>query len=141
MSESTARGIQLTRLGHGRYEATNSKGVKLELGMDSTAAFTPVELFLAAIAGCNAIDVDLITGKRAQPVKFDISMSATKVRDDDGNHLVGLTLHLDVEFPEGDAGDAARESLPTAVTRSQNWLCTVGRTVELGTPISVTYDG
>jgi hypothetical protein len=41
-----------------------------------------------------------------------------------------------VSFPEGPGGDAARELLPGAVRRSHDSLCTVGKTVELGTPIT-----
>ena len=40
-----------------------------------------------------------------------------------------------VRFPAGPEGDAAREVLPEAVQRSHDRLCTVGRTVELGTPV------
>jgi uncharacterized OsmC-like protein len=40
-----------------------------------------------------------------------------------------------VSFPEGDGGDAARELLPGAVRRSHDSLCTVSKTVELGTPV------
>jgi putative redox protein len=42
-----------------------------------------------------------------------------------------------VEFPASEAGDAAREVLPSAVQRSHDRLCTVSRTVELGTPVTI----
>jgi uncharacterized OsmC-like protein len=38
-------------------------------------------------------------------------------------------------FPNGPAGDQARERLPGAVAKSQDRICTVSRTVALGTPI------
>jgi uncharacterized OsmC-like protein len=41
-----------------------------------------------------------------------------------------------VAFPEGAGGDAARELLPGAVRRSHDSLCTVSKTVELGTPVT-----
>ena len=52
-----------------------------------------------------------------------------------GNHLTDLHVTFDVVFPEGPDGDAARDRLPTAVRRSAEALCTVSRTVQLGTPI------
>ena len=58
-----------------------------------------------------------------------------KLRDDDGNHLDGLKVRFAVTFPEGEAGDKAREMLPKAIAMSHDRLCTVSRTVELGTPI------
>jgi uncharacterized OsmC-like protein len=47
-----------------------------------------------------------------------------------------VTFH--VSFPEGAGGDAARELLPGAVRRSHDSLCTVSKTVELGTPVTAT---
>ncbi len=97
--------------------------------------FTPVELLLVAIAGCSAIDVDLITGKRATPEAFDVRTEGHKVRDEQGNHLVGLKVTFDVRFPEGEGGDRAREMLPRALQQTRDRLCSVGRTVALGEPI------
>ena len=54
------------------------------------------------------------------------------MRDDDGNHLTDIHITFHLEFPDGEAGDAARAVLPEAVQRSHDRLCTVGRTVELG---------
>ena len=41
-----------------------------------------------------------------------------------------------IRFPEGEDGDKARTLLPDAVKRSHDQLCTVSRTVELGTPVT-----
>ena len=94
-----------------------------------------MELLLAAIAGCGAADVDHITVKRCEPDSFTVTMTGHKVRDDSGNHVDDLTLTFDIDFPDGEAGDAARSVLPEAVRRSHDRLCTVSRTVELGTPV------
>jgi uncharacterized OsmC-like protein len=42
-----------------------------------------------------------------------------------------------VTFPEGEAGDRAREMLPKSIQMSHDRLCTVSRTVLLGTPITM----
>jgi putative redox protein len=135
MDPETLRSIDLTRTGEGRYQATNRRGGVLPVGSGEGTDFTPVELLLAAIAGCSAIDVDLITGKRAEPDAFDVRAEGHKVRDDKGNHLVGLKLTFDVTFPEGEGGDRAREMLPRALQQTRDRLCSVGRTVALGEPI------
>ena len=62
--ETTLRFIDLTKIGDGRYKATNRRGGVLPIGSGDDPDFSPIELLLAAIAGCSAIDVDLITGKR-----------------------------------------------------------------------------
>jgi putative redox protein len=136
MSDDKHRSVQVTRLGSGSYQATNPRGGTLLFGAGgSEDAFTPVELLLAAIAGCSAIDVDLITGKRAEPTRFGATITGTKIRDEQGNRLTDLTLTFDVAFPDDDAGRAAAEVLPRAVRQSHDRLCTVSRTVEVGTPI------
>lgn len=132
MSESeTVRSIDLTRIGEARYKATNVRGGVLPIGTGADPDFTPVELLLAALAGCSAIDVDAITGKRAQPISFSVHSRGDKVRDDDGNHLTNLQITFDVVFPEGAQGDAAREFLPRSIEMSRDRLCTVSRTVAL----------
>lgn len=129
------RHIDLTKIGEGRYKASNGRGGVLPIGAGGDPDFTPVELLMAAIAGCSAIDVDLITGKRAEATTFEVSVDAEKVRDEGGNHLTDLRVTFEVRFPDGEAGDRAREALPRSIAQSRDRLCTVGRTVQLGAPI------
>jgi uncharacterized OsmC-like protein len=138
----TYRSIELTRIGDGRYKASNARGGETFLGSGGDDPdFTPVEAFLAAIAGCGAIDVDAITGKRAAPTVFEVTAGGHKVRDEDGSHLVDLHLTFRVEFPEGADGDRAREILPRALTQTRDRLCTVSRTVALGAPVAFDVAG
>jgi len=140
-SRETLRRIELTRIGEGRYKATNGRGGVLPIGSGDDPDFSPVELLLAALAGCGAIDLDLITGKRADPVSFDAVAEGHKVRDEQGSHLVGLTVSFDVTFPEGEAGDRAREVVPRTLAQIRDRLCTVGRTVAIGEPVEYVEAG
>ena len=97
-------------------------------------------MLLIAIGGCTAIDIDIITTRRAEPESFEIVVDADKVRDEDGNHLANVEVTYRVTFPAGEAGDNAREVLPEAVRKSHERLCTVGRTVELPTPITTRIE-
>jgi len=45
-----------------------------------------------------------------------------------------------VRFPDDEGGDAARALLPEAVNRSHDRLCTVSRTVELGTAVDTRIE-
>jgi putative redox protein len=130
------RAISMERVEKGVFEVTNARGGTMRIGGGDSADFTPVELLLTAIAGCSAVDVDFITVKRAEPETFRVEATGEKVRDDDGNHLDDLRVRFSVTFPEGEGGDRAREMLPKAVAMSHDRLCTVSRTVELGTPIA-----
>ncbi len=130
------RGIDVIRLGGGRFEATNKRGGVLPIGSgDDDSDFTPVELFLASLAGCAASNIDAITTRRAVPTSFAVTGEGHKIRDDNGNHMVDITVTIDITFPEGPDGDRAREMLPRAVQQTHDRICTVSRTVALGEPV------
>ena len=134
------RSVTITRTSAGRYTAVNGRGGVLDFGTGDVDDFTPVELFLAAIGGCTAVDVDILTTRRAEPESFVVQVDGDKVRDDDGSRMEELSVILRVRFPEGEAGDAARAVLPDAMRRSHERLCTVSRTVELGTPVATRIE-
>ena len=133
---TSERTVDLVRTGKARFVATNVRGGTIEFGdgVDDDA-FTPVELLLAALAGCSGLDVDAILSKRSDFEFFGMNARADKVRDDSGNHLVNIQITFDAEFPEGESGQAARDFLPKAMAKSHDRLCTVTRTVELGEPV------
>ena len=135
---ATQRQVRVERIAEGRFAAVNERGGKVSFGTGTDGDFTPTELLLAAIGGCTAIDVDILSSRRAVATSFEVDIGADKVRDDDGNRLTNIAVTFRVAFPEGADGDAARDVLPQAVQRSHDRLCTVGRTVELGTPITPT---
>jgi putative redox protein len=134
------RSVTLERLEEGVYRARNPRGGELTFGSKAGDRFSPVELLLAAIAGCTAVDVDVVTGRRSPAEEFGARMDAEVVRDEHGQHLTDIRLTFHVTFPEGEAGDAAREILPRVVKTSHDRTCTVSRTIELGTPITVFVD-
>jgi len=139
-TDSAHRGVRLERIENSRYLATNDRGGQISIGRGEGADFTPVDLLLAGIAGCTAIDVDILTSRRAEPDSFEILAGAEKVRDEAGNHLADIVVTFRVTFPEDEQGDKARDLLPDAVRKSHDRLCTVSRTVELGTPIATRIE-
>ena len=137
MTEDTHRQVSLSRTANSKYVVTNDRGGQITIGSGGDGTdFTPVELLLAAIGGCTAIDVDILTSRRAEPSSFAIDVGAEKIRDAGGNRLTDITVTFRVAFPSGEGGDKARALLPDAVRQSHERLCTVSRTVELGTPIT-----
>lgn len=129
------RGVEVTRTGDGQFQAVNERGAVVPLGSGDGSDFTPVELLLAALAGCAAVTVEEITSRRATPTSFVVAGEGHKIRDQGGNHMVDLRVSLDVVFPEGPDGDRAREALPRAVQQTHDRICTVSRTVSLGEPV------
>jgi putative redox protein len=139
-SESTHRSLTVERVAPGEFAAVNSRGGRIVFGTGADESFTPTELLLLAIGGCTAIDVDIITTRRAEPESFEIIVDADKVRDEGGNRLANIEVTYRIRFPAGQAGDKARAVLPESVRQSHDRLCTVGRTIEEPTPISTRIE-
>lgn len=131
------RSVSIVRTSAGKFRATNARGGILDFGSGGDDQFTPVELLLASIAGCSAIDVDIFTSRRSEPDTFEVTASGEKLRDEQHNHMGPITVRFEVTFPEGEAGDAARKVLPDSLQQSHDRLCTVSRTVQLGAPVTM----
>jgi putative redox protein len=135
IDQSAHRGVTMRRVSSTKFAITNDRGGEITVGMGDGTEFTPVDLFLAAIGACTAIDVDILTSRRAEPEAFSVAVDAEKIRDEHGNHLTDVMVTFSATFPATAAGDEARAIMPDVVRKSHDRLCTVGRTVELGTPI------
>ena len=136
MVDETLRRVDIERVGLGRYRATNARGATLLFGSDDADDFSAVELFLVALGGCGAADVDYVASKRAEPEAFTVTVTSDKIRDEaGGNRLINLAVTYRVSFADGEAGDEALAVVPRAVAQSHDRLCTVSRTVQTGTPV------
>src|SRR3954466_3924227 len=129
------RTVSLERTEQAGYVIRNIRGGEVVVGTAEGDRFTPVELFLGALAACGAVDLDLITSKRAEPERLRARVDARKVRDELGNRLVDLTVTFDVSFPDTEAGDEARAVVSRTIEQIEERLCTVSRTVAVGTPV------
>ncbi|MFF0745371.1 OsmC family protein [Streptomyces sp. NPDC004111] len=141
MNDDALRSVTVERSGPGTFTAINARGATLSFGTGGGAGFTPVELFLAAIGGCTAADVEVATSRHEEPTTFSLTVTGNKVEDEGGNRMTDLQVTFTVAFPDGPSGDRARTILPRAVKTSHDRLCTVSRTVEAGTPVGVTVSG
>jgi uncharacterized OsmC-like protein len=140
MSEGSLRAVTVERTAAGSFTATNARGGTVDFGTGEGTGFTPVELLLAALGGCTAVDVDVATSRHTEPDGFTVTVSGDKVSDELGNRMTGLEVRFSVTFPAGASGDRARAILPRAVAVSHDRLCTVSRTVEIGTPVSAVVE-
>jgi putative redox protein len=131
------RSVSLTRTGAGSFRVTNVRGGFIDIvSGGSGPEFSPVELLLAAIGGCTGMDVEVLTSRRSEPSRFEVDVTADKIRDEAGNRLENIVVTFRTTFGADEGGEAARELLPEAVRKSHDRLCTVSRTVELGTPVA-----
>jgi putative redox protein len=139
-TDSAHRTVTVERTGNGRFIVGNTRGGRVSIGTGDDADFSPTELLLVAIGGCTAIDVDTVTSRRAEPDAFEVRVDANKVRDADGNRLTDIEVTFRISFPDGEQGDQARALLPEIVQKSHDRLCTVSRTVEIGTPVATRIE-
>jgi putative redox protein len=137
---SAHRAVTVHRVARGRFAVENDRGGQITFGTGDGTDFTPTELLLAAIGGCTAIDVDILTSRRAEPDAFAVVVDAEKVRDAEGNRLTDIAVTFRITFPATAQGDEARAILRDVVRKSHDKLCTVGRTIESGTPIATRVE-
>ncbi|MBN0042561.1 OsmC family protein [Streptomyces actuosus] len=144
MTDNSLRSVTVERTGTGQFVATNTRGGTVGFGTgsgpDGEAGFTPVELLLAAIGGCTAVDVDVATSRHAEPTRFSVAVSGNKINDEHGNRMTDLTVTFSVTFPDGEGAERARAIVPRAVKTSHDRLCTVSRTIEIGTPVTAIVE-
>ena len=128
--------VDVTRVDTGHYRSTNAAGASLEFG-SGEGLLSPVELLLAAVAGCSAVDVDVVTSRRTEPEVFDIQVEGTRVDEDGASRLSDVDVKFSLRFPDTDAGRQAQSMVERLVRISQEKDCTVSRTVE--NPTNVTF--
>ncbi|MBM7768989.1 MULTISPECIES: OsmC family protein [Glutamicibacter] len=137
MSENSReiREVSIKRVESRKYQATSlESGASLEFGQGE-GLLTPVELLLAAIAGCSAIDVDVATTRRSEPENFEVKASGYKVSEDSASRMEDIRLGFDLKFPDTEEGRKAAGMVERIVKLSHDKYCTVSRTVELGASV------
>lgn len=112
------------------FVARNDRGAEVAIGgVDGEGVFSPVELLLAALGGCEIVTVEPLTAKRGHRLaKLAVTVKADKVEP---TKLGTITVSYDVELPEGDP-DAAKVFADVA-HRVHDHHCTVGRALRDGT--------
>jgi uncharacterized OsmC-like protein len=124
--------IKVERTEDGRFIATNDRGARIELsGNCEGPNFSPVELLLVAVAGCNIVTTEPLTAQRGHRMaKLVASATSEKI---ERNKLGPVTLSYDVEPPEGDAD--AMKVFGDVAERVEERHCTVSRSLREGTPV------
>ena len=129
-NDSSLRSVSLSRADDGAFTATNVRGGTVTVGSKDTD-FTPVELLLAALGGCETVTIEPLTAKRGHRLaKLAVTVEAEKVAP---TKLGTITVTYDVEFPPDD--DEAPQVFTDVAHRVHENHCTVGRALREVTPL------
>ena len=106
--------------------AVNRNGVELTIDLEGEDGFSPLELLLASLGSCGAVDFALLMSKQREPVTpFEVQVDGLK--EDNRMQWLGVTYRLEAD---PDAKKVERARLKTATD-----LCTVSRTLASGTSV------
>lgn len=116
--------VYVERTLDGEFIASNDRGARVAIGSsDEDGVFTPVELLLAALGGCELVTIEPLTAKRGHRlIKLAVRVEAEKVEP---TKLGPITGTYEIELPEGD--DKAAEVFTAVAHRVHENHCTVGR--------------
>ncbi|MEV0586195.1 OsmC family protein [Nonomuraea sp. NPDC050310] len=124
--------VRVERTTEGGFRAVNARGAEVRIGAgDEEGVFSPVELLLAAVGGCNIVTVEPLTAKRGhQLVRLAMTVESEKVEP---NLLGPVTVTYDVELPS----EAADQVYRAVAERVHEKYCTVSRSLQEGTKVNL----
>ncbi len=109
------------------FVARNDRGATISFGLGGDDAyFTPVELLLAALGGCNIVTVEPLTAKRRHRLeRLAATIESEKIKP---NQLGTITMTYHVELPADDPeADAVYRDVAKRVHERH---CTVSNALE-----------
>jgi len=119
-----------------RFDVEVAEGRKIELNsVDAMGhAFTPMELFLVALAGCTAMDVQWIMSRQRQKLeRLEISARGIR-RDEDPRYYERIDLEY---FIAGQ--DIKKIAVERAIRLSQEKYCSVKAMLKDNVKLNISY--
>ena len=133
--------IELHRLNDSFHmQAVNEQGKSVEMDASpdiggGNLAMRPMQMLLAALGGCSAIDVVNILRKQRQELK-DLKISITGEREKDAIPSLYTEVHAHFKL----YGDVDRDKAAKAVALSMEKYCSVAKTLEKSATITYSFE-
>ena len=120
------------------FEALNEDSAKINIDASpdiggQNKGFRPMQLLLAAIGGCGAIDIITILKKQRQVIE-SFNIEVTGQREDVESHSLYRKIHIHFKL----TGKIEKEKAERAVQLSVGKYCSVAKTLE--STAKVTFD-
>jgi putative redox protein len=119
-----------------KFTVETGSGRVVELNSTETMgnAFTPMELFLFAVAGCTAMDVSWILERERQKVeKFEISARGTR-REEDPKYYETIDLEYRIKGKE-----IRKDAVERAIRLSQDEYCSVRAMINQKVKLNISF--
>ena len=134
--------IELNRLNNAfHFSAENERGITVHLDSSPDTGGTnqgmrPMQMLLAAMGGCSAIDIITILNKQRQPLK-DLKITVTGEREKDAVPSLFKTVHAHYRF----FGNLDQDKVEKAISLSIEKYCSVSQTLEkAGARITFSFE-
>lgn len=123
----------------------HSEGLKFDVALDGRKvtldssevmghAFTPMELFLVALGGCTAMDVQWIMDRQRQKfAKFEMTISGVR-RTEDPKFYESIDIHYSFAGP-----GVRKDAVERAIRLSQEKYCSVRAMIKDIVKLNITY--
>jgi len=119
-----------------KFNAEVAPGRSLELNSakEMAGAFSSMELFLVALAGCTAMDVQWIMSRERQDVeRFEVSVKGKRREEDPQYYEV-----IELEYIIG-GRNVTQNAVERAIRLSQDKYCSVRAMLKSNVRLNVTY--
>ncbi|WP_086661221.1 OsmC family protein [Lentzea kentuckyensis] len=117
--------IKLERVGEHEFVASNERGASVRIGRKGQeGSFSPVELLVAAAAGCALVTSETLILRRTGGDQ--LTAVADAVQSESGNEVISIPVTLSYDLSSVDDPEA----LETVVRRAVEQFCTVTRTLK-----------
>lgn len=130
--------LWVERTGTRRYTGRSSRGAEVLVGSEGVpGVFTPGELLKIALAACSGMSSDFPLSRRLGD-DYDATIRVSGAADRENEVYPQLDEVFELDLSELDA--AARERLLVTVQRAIDKVCTVGRTLQAGSRVTLSFD-
>jgi len=139
LKKRKAMKIKIDHLEDLHMEAQNEEGGKIRMdgateigGLEG--GFSPMQLLLAGIGGCSAVDIIGILEKQKQPLE-DLQVIVDGDKQSTGTYSEFKTIRLNFIF----TGNLEEKKVKRAIDLSLEKYCSVSKALEKGSKISYSY--
>jgi putative redox protein len=120
------RSLSLTANEDGTVIVTNRHGTQVTVDQHGERGLTPLEMLLAALGSCSAVDVVELMRKQREPVT-PLAVDVEGLKDDQRMQWLRVTYHV--------AEEVDPRKFERARSKTAEDLCTVSRTLSYGCPV------